>query len=53
MLSSGYRKRQVRLGCPQGTPAAILGLIMPFVAYDLGDWPPFLDNPPPSAGTPV
>lgn len=26
---------------------------MPFVAYDLGDWLLFLDNPPPSAGTPV
>lgn len=25
MLSSGYRKWQERLGCPQGTPAAIWG----------------------------
>lgn len=28
MLSSGYRKWQERLGCPQGTPAAIWGLTM-------------------------
>lgn len=38
MLSSGYRKWQERLGCPQGTPAAIWS---PFN----GDWLLFLDNP--------
>lgn len=38
MLSSGYRKRQVRLGCLQGTPAAILGLIM-LVPFQCHSWP--------------
>lgn len=38
MLSSGYRKWQVRLGCPQGTPTAIGGLTT-LVPFQCHSWP--------------